>query len=88
MFVRGRILAGQRIRSLQVPRQALLDWDMQAGKASVFLVSGNKAQRHEVRTGAVNGDQVQITVGLNAGDQVVIRGGFNLKDGDDVKVRQ
>jgi RND family efflux transporter MFP subunit len=74
MFVRGRILAGQRIRSLQVPRQALLDWDMQAGKASVFLVSGNKAQRHEVRTGAVNGDQVQITVGLNAGDQVVIRG--------------
>jgi RND family efflux transporter MFP subunit len=88
MFVHGRLLDGRRTRSLQAPRQALLDWDLQAGKAAVFLVSGNKAARREVSTGAANGGQVQITGGLAAGDQVVIRGSSNLKDGDDVVVRR
>jgi multidrug efflux pump subunit AcrA (membrane-fusion protein) len=65
-----------------------MDWNLQAGKAAVFLLSGGKVLRREVTTGAANGELVEITTGLVVGDLVVIRGGFNLKDGDDVTVRQ
>jgi multidrug efflux pump subunit AcrA (membrane-fusion protein) len=88
MFIRGRILTGKHIQVLQAPRLALMDWNLQAGKAAVFLLSGGKVLRREVTTGAANGELVEITTGLAVGDLVVIRGGFNLKDGDDVTVRQ
>lgn len=84
LFVRGRIVTGDRPGVLQVPRAALLTWDVDAGRAEAFLVQGGTAARRAVTTGAVSGESVEITSGLNAGDEVVTRGGFNLSDGDRV----
>jgi len=73
--------------TVAVPSAATLSsWDMQAGKGSVFVVSGDSARLRAVTTGTVGGDQVEITSGLKAGETYAVRGGFTLKDGDRVTV--
>ncbi len=84
LFVKGRILTGTRTGVLQVPRTALLSWDVQSRKAEVFVLDGDTARRRSVSTGTVSGDEVEIASGLAAGDVVVTRGAFNLRDGDRV----
>jgi hypothetical protein len=55
-------------------------------QAEVFVINGDKAQRKTITTGALSGEQVEVSSGLAAGELVVTRGGFNLKDGNTVKV--
>ena len=86
LFVEGRILTGTRTGVLRVPRTALLSWDVQAGRAEIFVVEGDTARRRSVSTGAAMGEDVEIAAGLAAGDRVVTRGAFNLRDGDLVTV--
>ena len=86
LFVKGRILTGTRTGVVQVPRSALLSWDVVSRKAEVFVVNGDVARRKSVTTGASAGDAVEIASGLAPGDVVVIRGAFNLRDGDRVAV--
>ena len=88
MFVKGRIVTGKREGVLQIPRTGLITWDVAAKKAEVFVVTGDQAQRRSLRTGSVSGELVEVATGLQAGDVVVTRGGFNLSDGDRVKVMQ
>lgn len=82
LFVTGRIVAGERHSVLLLPRAALSSWDVEQGRADVFVVAGDKAQRRAVETGAVAGDMVEVRSGLAPGERVVTRGGYNLKDGD------
>jgi RND family efflux transporter MFP subunit len=86
LFVTGRIKIGERKGILKVPRAALLTWDVPGKKADLFMVQGDTARRRTVRTGALSGDRVEVTSGLEAGDLVVTRGGFNVKDGERVNV--
>jgi RND family efflux transporter MFP subunit len=86
LFVQGRILTGKRTGVLKIPRAALLSWDVAGKKGEVLVVSQDVARRRSLQTGAVLGDQVEITSGLVAGDRVITRGGFNAKEGDKVNV--
>jgi len=86
MFVKGRIATGKRSGVLQVPRTALLTWDVAAKKGDVLVVDKDVARLRPVRTGSVSGDLVEIASGLAKGEAVVTRGGFNVKDGDRVSV--
>ncbi len=86
LFVKGKIITGSRTAVLQAPRTGLVSWDVAKKQAEIFIVKDNKAQRKTIATGAVSGDQVEVSSGLAAGELVVTRGGFNLKDGDIVKV--
>lgn len=86
MFVKGRIVTGRRSGVLQVPRSALLAWDVAAKKGDVLVVEKDVARRRTVRTGSVSGDLVEIASGLSREEAVVTRGGFNVKDGDRVNV--
>ncbi len=86
LFAKGKIITGRRTGVVQLPRSALTSWDMQTGKGSVFVVTGDSAGLRAVTTGVVNGDQVEITSGLKSGETYAIRGGFTLKDGDRVTV--
>jgi membrane fusion protein, multidrug efflux system len=88
LFVRGVIVTGTRQGVLQVPRTSLLSWDVIKRQADVFVVSGDKVRRKTIRTGSVSTDLVEASSGVGAGESVVTRGGFNLKDGDTVKVIQ
>lgn len=86
LFVKGRIVTGSRPGALQIPRAALLSWDVERGTAEVFVVSGQTADRRSVRTGQTAGAAVEIVEGLTAGEAVVTRGGFNLRPGDRVTI--
>lgn len=86
LFAKGRIVTGSRSQVLQVPRNALGTFDTVARKGELFIVENGTARKREIRSGAVNGEMVEIAAGLKPGEQYVIRGGFNLKDGDKVAV--
>jgi RND family efflux transporter MFP subunit len=86
LFVTGRIKTGERRGVLKVPRAALLTWDVPGKKADLFVVQEDTARRRTVGTGALAGDRVEVTNGVEAGELVVTRGGFNVKDGDKVNV--
>lgn len=86
LFAKGRIITGVRGQVLQVPRSAISSFDMQAKKGSMFIVENGAVRKHEIVSGVVNGDMVEIASGVKPGEKYVIRGGFNLKDGDKVAV--
>ena len=86
LFAEGEIVTGRRNNVLQVPRSALLTWDVVKQEAAVFVVNGEKVGRRTVKTGKAAGDAVEITGGLTAGETVVTAGGFNLQDGDRIRV--
>jgi RND family efflux transporter MFP subunit len=86
LFAEGAIITGRRTSVLQVPRSALLTWDVVKQEGVVFVVNGEKAGRRAVQTGKAAGAAVEITGGLTAGETVVTAGAFNLQDGDRVRV--
>jgi membrane fusion protein, multidrug efflux system len=88
LFVKGRIITGQRRNVLQIPRSALLSWDVGAKKGEVFAVDRDLARRKSIQTGTVSGDWVEVVSGLQAGEPIITRGGFNVKNGDRVKITQ
>lgn len=85
-FVKGRIVVASRTDVLQVPREALLNWNVEQQTAEVFVVQGDQADVRVVKTGTSNGLAVEVVSGLQAGEQVVTRGGFALQAGDKVAV--
>lgn len=85
-FVKGRIVTARRDDVMQVPREALVNWDLDKKTAEVFVVRGEKADKRPVQTGLTSPAGVEVTSGLAPGDLVVVRGGFALKPGDTVAV--
>lgn len=86
LFTRGSIVTSQRSGVVRVPRAAMLTWDPSARSGIVYVVSGDRAQKRDVSTGAAAADTIEIARGLAPGDVVVTRGAFNLRDGDRVSV--
>jgi RND family efflux transporter MFP subunit len=85
LFVKGRIVTGRRANVLEIPRSALLDWDVKARQGDIWVVVQGQAQRRKVRTGGLDRDWVEVASGLAAGEPVITRGGFNVQNGDRVK---
>ena len=78
--MQGRILVAQRKDILQVPREALLNWDVEKQTAEVYVVNGAKAEKKKVTLGVTGSATVEVTSGLTAGEQVVTRGAFAIAD--------
>lgn len=87
LFAKGRIVTGKRAAVLQIPRAVLGHYDTVKQTADLFVAQGGVARQRMVKTGAANGELVEITEGLKAGDQYVSRGGFTLRDGDTLAVQ-
>ena len=86
LFVKGRIVTGTRKGVVLAPRAALRSWDIAARKGAVFVVEDNVARRREVETGAVRADVVELRSGVRPGEALITRGGFNVRDGDALKI--
>jgi RND family efflux transporter MFP subunit len=85
-FVKGRVIVANRPGVLQVPREALLNWNVEEQSAEVFIVRGDQAEKRAIKVGATSGDTVEVVSGLSAGDQVITRGALSLGQGDKVAV--
>jgi|APFre7841882590_1041340.scaffolds.fasta_scaffold03327_5 membrane fusion protein (multidrug efflux system) len=84
MFVRVRVIVGERSNALLVPEQAIVP----AGDDFfVFKVADGKATRAKVRPGVRREGKVEIVEGLAAGEQIVTAGQQRLvRDGQPVRV--
>ena len=77
MYGVAEIAAGGAEDALFMPQSALQDLN---GQAVVFLDKGEgKYAVRPVRTGRIQGGNVEVLEGLAAGERVVSRGGFVLK---------
>jgi membrane fusion protein (multidrug efflux system) len=85
-FVKGRVVVASRTGVLQVPREALLNWNLDRQAAELFVARGGQVEKRTVKTGSASGSSVEITSGVQAGDEVVVRGGFSIRPGDKVVV--
>lgn len=71
--------------ALVIPASALIT--SEEGKSEVMVIGADgRALAREVKPGVKQGDEVQITTGLNAGEQVVAVGAYGLPDKTKVKV--
>jgi membrane fusion protein, multidrug efflux system len=66
-----------------LPIVAVVD---RAGRKFVFTVAGDRAVLKEVTTGAVAGDMIEITAGLDGTETVVTTGADRLEDKDRITV--
>jgi RND family efflux transporter MFP subunit len=85
-FVKARVI-WQRQPALLVPKTALISL---AGKNFVYVVSSENgktlAKQKSVEVGNIQGNQQQVTQGLNPGDQVITGGIQKIRDGAPVAV--
>lgn len=86
LFVTGRIVVATKPGVVQVPVEALQDWNVAGRTADLFVVRDGRAERRGVQTGAVNGRSVEIASGVVTGEHVVTRGAFAVRGGDLVTV--
>jgi RND family efflux transporter MFP subunit len=86
LFVKGEIIAGVRQGVLQVPRSALVNWDRLKNTGKVLLVDKQTARLMPVQTGAAADEMVEVVSGLAGGETVITRGGFNVRQGDRIKI--
>jgi RND family efflux transporter MFP subunit len=70
---------------LLVPKAAVRKVD---GSDVVFVVKEDLAERRAVTVGGTDGDQVEITAGLQAGERVIVEGPATLTDGSRVTVKE
>ncbi|MEM9169187.1 MAG: efflux RND transporter periplasmic adaptor subunit, partial [Pseudomonadota bacterium] len=82
--VQVRLPAARAATVVAAPRDALI---LRAGRISIFVVDDDGvAHRRDVRTGAADGDAIEIIGDLAPGERVVVRGGERLRDGETVRV--
>jgi membrane fusion protein (multidrug efflux system) len=83
MFVRVRVITGERTNALLVPEEAIVP---QGSEFFVYRVVDGQARRVAVKIGVRRDARVEIVDGLAAGDQVVTAGMRLSRDGQPVKV--
>ena len=81
MFVRVRLLFGERKDVLMVPEQAIVP----GAQPAVFKVVEGKATLAKVKIGVRRAAQVEVVEGLVAGDVVVTAGQLKLREGTPVR---
>jgi membrane fusion protein (multidrug efflux system) len=83
MFVRVRVIVGERTDALMVPEESIVP---QGGQFYVYKVVDGAARRIPVTIGVRRDAKVEILQGLAAGDQVVTAGMRLSRDGQPVRV--
>jgi membrane fusion protein, multidrug efflux system len=83
MFVRVRVIVGERANALLVPEEAIVP---QGTDFYVYKVVDNLARRVPVKIGVRRDARVEIVEGLVPGDQVVTAGMRLSRDGQPVRV--
>ena len=83
MYARVSLTVDRQPDALTVPRNAVVDLE---GKRGVYVIEGDTAKFHDIRTGLQDVDRYQIVEGVSEGQRVVTTGALAVKDGDRVIV--
>ena len=83
MFGRVNVVHDMHTNALLVPKGAVMAED---AESAVFVVQDSVAYRKLVKTGYVNGANIEILSGLQAGDKIVTTGQGSLKDSSKVEI--
>ncbi len=83
MFGRVNIVHDVHTNTLLVPKSAVIAED---AESAVFVVQDSVAYRKLVKTGYVNGANIEILSGLQTGDKIVTTGQGSLKDSSKVEI--
>lgn len=83
MFVRVRVIVGERTNALLVPEEAIVP---QGSEFFIYKVVDGQARRVPVKIGVRRDALVEIVDGLTTGDQVVTAGMRLSRDGQPVRV--
>ncbi len=82
MFAQVRLSAGgPEGETLLAPKDAVVQ---EGNETVVYVVSGGRARRQVVETGASDGDRIEIVKGLAGGQLVATSGASGLRDGQEV----
>ena len=73
--------------ALVVPTASVIE-DEGGGKHVMVVGADNIAHPHEIKVGAVSGEDTQILSGIQPGDQVITVGAYGLDDGTHVRIVQ
>ena len=89
MFARVETLLPAQERVLTLPREAVT-FNTYGDSAFVVEEKDGKlqAQRRQIQTGAVRGDEVSVLSGLQAGDRVVSAGQVKLHNGQEIQIKE
>ncbi|MEJ7935169.1 efflux RND transporter periplasmic adaptor subunit [Sphingobium sp. AN558] len=80
MFVRARLIEGQRNQAILAPQQGITRDPR--GRATAMVVNArNKVELRQVVTDRAVGDKWIVTRGLKPGDRLIVEGLVNLKPG-------
>lgn len=77
MFVRARLVFGEKTGALMVPEQAVVT----GGQTRVFRVEEGKAKAVPVQLGVRRNGRVEVLEGLQEGDLVISAGQLKVRDG-------
>lgn len=83
MFGRVNIVHDVHTNTLLVPKGAVVAED---AESAVFVVQDSVAYRKLVKTGYVNGANIEVLEGLKAGEKIVTTGQGSLKDSSKVEI--
>lgn len=85
LFINGKIMTDNRDKVILVPRNSLINWDMETNRADVLVAENNIAQKRQVTVGTTHEDRVELISGISTGELIILRGGYNIREGDRIK---
>jgi len=83
MYAEMEMVQG-RHSGLMLPISAVVD---RGGQKFVFIADADRARMAPVRTGAINGDEIEIASGLSGNETVVASGADRLENGDRLNIQ-
>lgn len=84
MYVRARLVEGQRTQAILAPQQGV-SRDTRGRATALVVGKDNKAELRQVTVDRAVGDKWIVTNGLKAGDRLIVEGLVNLRPGSVVR---
>ncbi len=84
MSVNVSIYGGAR-QGIMLPENAVL---LGESRSYVFINDNGRAKMADVKTGYIEGNNIEITEGIKEGDIVITEGNFKLNEGNLVKIKE
>ncbi|MBN2753681.1 MAG: efflux RND transporter periplasmic adaptor subunit [Candidatus Goldbacteria bacterium] len=76
---------GQHRQGIMLPENAVL---LGESRSYIYINDNGRAKMADVKTGYIEGDNIEITEGIKEGDIVITEGNFKLNEGNLIKIKE